>query len=177
MFVSSGVHINSQLQLQIQLPCPWPSRWCACQYDHTQKSNTDTNSNTKTNTKTNTDTNTVTLSLAITVMRLSAGSLTKTVFPSADRVMPLAPMKLKEFRKEIQDRISLLSFKDQKYFRADIVSTFLLLLTHRSPLSHSIWTKYVQSWSDNNNISYISFYYNNISYVFFWQTFERSPAV
>ena len=44
----------------------------------------------------NKNSNTNTLSQAITVMRLSAGSFTETVFPSADRVMPLAPMKLKE---------------------------------------------------------------------------------
>ena len=48
--------------------------------------------------RTNTAANTNTLSLAITVMRLSAGSLTKTVFPSPVRVMPLAPMKLKELK-------------------------------------------------------------------------------
>ena len=68
----------------------FPSYYC----DMFASSGIHINSNTAAATASNTNT----LSLAITVMRLSAGSFTNTVFPSADRVMPLAPMKLKELK-------------------------------------------------------------------------------
>ena len=44
-----------------------------------------------------------TLSLAITVIRLSMGSFTKTVFPSEDKEMPLAPMKLEKSVKNTEN--------------------------------------------------------------------------
>ena len=50
--------------------------------------------------------------------------------------------------------------KNWKYFdnfRADIVPTFPLLLTHKSPLSPSTWPKYIQLWSDAN------YFYQNTS--------------
>ena len=44
-----------------------------------------------------------TLSLAITVIRLSMGSFTKTVIPSEDKEMPLAPMKLEKSVKNTEN--------------------------------------------------------------------------
>ena len=117
-FASNSILINSK----VQIPCSLPSLWWACQLDHSHK----------------------------LCFHLQRGwcHWHRWSWNSFDR----------NLSKNWNLSNILKYFKRQKYlsktlkyldnFRADIVPTFPLLLTHKSPLSPSTWPKYIQLWSD-----------------------------